>query len=365
MSQKISTSQAIILIIQLITPTAILVLPNIVAGYSEQDSWISVLLAMAFGLALALLFGSISRHTAGMPFIPWLETRFGRIAALVVGIVLFQYYLITLAEIFQEFANFLVDNILEDTPRFFLMMIALLVIVYAASHGIEVMARVGVFVFIIANLLFVISMCLQAGNLHFPYLLPIGEHSFKKLIQGSVSPISWLAMVQIILFLGPHLKQPSDARKVAVWGVVLSGAELLLTVIVSVAVFGPQLNQIYTYPSFSLIGIVKIGNFLERVDVIFISIWIFTMYVKMSLTMYALFQSFSHSFRNGSKHPFLIALGILCLLTSVSSFPKQSDLNYYFQVVDPLDALLVNVLLPLILWAFLLGTSKKIRKRGG
>ncbi|CAG7635229.1 endospore germination permease [Paenibacillus allorhizosphaerae] len=350
MEQKISAFQGILLIISTITPTAVLTVPNIVVRFSGQDAWISIMIAAIAGIGFAAFIGAICRQNRYETFPVWLKRRLGAKLGTVIGILLTYYYFVTLIVIVREFVNFLAENVLTRTPVYILIIMTVAVVLYAVGEGIEVIARINLIVVLLSLLILAGTVTLLVRDIHPRYLLPVWDHPAARIIQGSIVPASWFSEVAFLLLLAPFMNRPGEAGKAGVWGIALAVTELCMIVATVITVFGPRLVMHMSYPTFTLMGIIQITRFLERIDILFISIWICLMYLKMAIFMFGAFHCFVQTCRIRSEKPFLLALGLLTVMSSIYTWPRTSDLAHF--TAYPLSPYLFafNVLLPLVIW---------------
>jgi len=350
---KMTKLQGILLMMSTIAPTAIVSVPSVVVQLSEQDAWVSIIIAMVAGGLFSLLIGSICRQNTQTTFLDWLRVRLGSKAGTAIGILLTYYYLISVVIEMREFVNFIGENVLSRTPVYFLLIITVAVVMYGVSQGIVNIARVNLIVLPLSLLVFIVTGILLLKNIHIENLLPLWEHPLRKVAQGSMTPTTWLLQVSILLLIAPFMSKPEEAGKVGMWGIVLTSIELGIIVVAAITIIGSRLISIMSYPTFYMIGIIQIGTFLERIDLLFISIWICMMYVKMSIVMFATFHCFIHTFRIRNEKPFLLCLGLFTILTTMYAWPKSVDLAYFSKTVLIPYAITFNVLIPLVIWLLL------------
>ncbi|MFC5470754.1 endospore germination permease [Cohnella suwonensis] len=363
--QKISTFQAVVLVTHSITPTAMLILPSIAIGAASQDAWISVAAAWGCGIVIAILIGSICRLNPGLPFLTLIENRLGRAVGIVAGLLLVQYYMLSSSIILREFVDFLSDEVMKKTPVIVLAATALLVALYAVREGIEVVARIGVIVFVGSTVFIIVGISLQMNNVNLKHLLPIGEASFPQIVLGGLSSFGWISEASVLMLLSPYLSKPTHARRIAVWGTSIAGFELLLAVVMVLLIFGPELPKLLKYPTIITMEIIKYGSFLERIEFIFICLWIASLYIKLCIYFYGTVHFFVHLFRIRNKKPFPIALGILVLLTSLYTWSSNTYLTRHNEFTFFPYLAIMNVFLPLALWIGLKRKTGKTISSGG
>ncbi|MFC3798665.1 endospore germination permease [Cohnella sp. GCM10012308] len=363
MKEKITSFQASAVIMFTIAPTGILLVPGAVAAFAKQNAWQSVALGTLLGFGIAALIGYICNQNPGLPLMDWLEKRFGRWACIVIGLLLARYYITASVITLSEFSNFISDEVLHRTPQWLTMTIIILVVVYAVGQGIETIVRVNMITFLFSVLLIAAGSLLIAENMHAKQLLPLWEGSFAPVLKGSLLPASWLSEVAVLLLLAPYLNKKKSAISTGIAGVALAGAAICVTVAVSIATFGPHLVPLITYPGFFIVSVVEIGSLLERLEIVFISIWLLTMYLKLSVLVFGAAQCLTQTFRIRNERPFLLALGLFVMLNALCSWGNAADFYSFTVNTGFLDLLFSNVLLPALIAVGLLVTAKGTKGR--
>jgi spore germination protein KB len=364
MKEHISTIQLAALLYNAIVPTAILVVPNVVITHSHQDAWASILGATAIGVGLAFFLGMIVKANPGTSFPAWMKKRFGRFAGIAVGLLLTQYYISISSVILEEFTNILTDQILIESPSYVLMAVIMAIACYAVYMGIEVIARVNGVVTTITVVAYCISFFMFVNLIDLRQLQPVLNHSLSKISYGGLLPFGWISEIAILLILAPYLKNSATAGKAAVWGTVFAGFHLAITVTLCITVFGPHLPVQFRYPSFTMIEVIKLGTTLERLDILFVSFWLCTIYIKMFLFLFGAYHCLTETLGLKRSRPLLLALGLTIVMTAAVSLQDEGEFDMLSQHVTPYELFNLNVILPLIIGLGLLVTRKQSLKRG-
>lgn len=138
-------------------------------------------------------------------------------------------------------------------------------------------------------------------------------------------PTGLFSEIAYLLILLPFLQDRSKAGKIALAGVLMSGLHVGVTIVLTILVYGPGLPPLYQYPSFSMIEVIQIGHFMERIDILFVAFWICTIYVKIAVFLFGAYHCFTEAFRLRPSRPILGILLLWILLTS--SFAFQGDVK--------------------------------------
>lgn len=75
MNGKIGTTQAVLLVVNTILPTATVVLPIIISTYTEQDAPLAIILSTLAGLLIAWIVGTVIQNSNGAPFLDWVGRK--------------------------------------------------------------------------------------------------------------------------------------------------------------------------------------------------------------------------------------------------------------------------------------------------
>lgn len=351
MSRNLTFYQCASMIMMIIAPTAFLIVPTAVLNYASQDAWMSVLLSTAAAALLMAFLGVFARsNREGVPFIDWLAGRIGRPAAAAVGLALAVHYFATTSKALHEFIQFFSAEVMPNTPNAVLFGVSILVMMYAVAQGLETMGRICLLVTLMSVPMYLLSMLLLYTDIHPNFMLPIGENSFREIVQGSVTPFGLMSEGAVILLLAPYMAKPEQAPKAAFWGVLIVGMELLLAVVQALLVFGPNIVKNMRYPSFTLISVIEFGRFLERVDLFFVMYWTITVFIKLSLLLFGAVHCLERTFRvRAGKPPYLFAAGLLLLLDASLTWRRDYKLHSA-ENLSTLAMICLNLLLPLALW---------------
>ncbi|MBB6696037.1 endospore germination permease [Cohnella xylanilytica] len=366
MKRNLTFYQCATMIMMIIAPTAFLIVPTATLNYASQDAWMSVLLSTAAAALLMAVLGVFARsNREGVPFLDWLAGRIGRPAAAAAGLALAVHYFATTSKALHEFIQFLSAEVMPNTPNPVLYGVTILVMIYAAAEGLETMGRICLLATLMSAPMYALSMLLLYANVHPNFMLPIGENSFREIVQGSITPFGLMSEGAAILLFAPYMAKPEQAPKAAFWGVLLVGAELLLAVLQALLVFGPNIVKDMRYPSFTLISVIEFGRFLERVDLFFVMYWTVTVFIKLSLLLFVAVHCLERTFRvRAGQPPYLFAAGLLLLLDASLTWRRDYKLHSG-EYISNLALISLNVLLPLALWFACLAFRKGRRGIGG
>lgn len=364
MKPEISTLQTVAILINTITPTAVLSVPSVAIGFAANDAWISILIASAAGVVIAIVMAMICRGNPGLLFVEWIESRFGKVVGMLVGLLIGFYYFNAFCLIVRQFANFIADMVLDETPVIMLIAVMVAVAAFSVAHGIEAIARSAALILLMVILIIPVSVGLNFDDINLKKLLPIFDMGAARIGLATISPIGWLSEISILLIIQPYMKRPQSAMRAGVIGSLGSAAQLLIVTIMSVSIFGSEVVRMMAYPLFNTVGIVEVGEFLERIEIFTVSVWGMTMYIKMAVFLFASMHCITHAFKLKSNRHVLFGICVLAIVTTIVTWPRNTELGN-FVIVDSIPFLtLFNLILPVCIGFGLLATRGSDRKKG-
>jgi len=179
------------------------------------------------------------------------------------------------------------------------------------------------------------------------FLLPIGEHGWRPIIDGALYSFSALAEVYMIVLFQPHLR--GRIGKIGIVGlVVFLGLLTLGPVIGTISEFGPVEGEKLRYPAFAQWRLVTIGQYIEHLDFFAVFQWMSGSFIRVSMTLY-LVTELLFSSRRGRVWGIIalsVLLGIVMEIMATRQLFYRNLIHQYFHY----SGLLIAAL-SLVLWA--------------
>ncbi|KIL40979.1 hypothetical protein SD70_10180 [Gordoniibacillus kamchatkensis] len=346
---KISTGQAILLIVGTILPTAMLTAPTGIVKYATTDAWLSILLGTLIGICTAIVSSGIALMHPGLSFFQIMDKHLGRVCSKTVGVLFTAYFVVTSIDVLRQFTDFMMQSVLRKTPSVVLGGIAVLLALYAVYQGIEVIARVNSIVTVGGILVFAISTPVYFYEMKIGNLLPIFVSPIGRILMGAYLSSSWFTEVFVIVLLATFLNNPGRTRAVALIGVSATGLSLIWIVTGSIAIFGVGIIPLFDYPTFNVFRIIDVARFLERIDAFYIAIWVGMTIMKMSILVFFSHYCLCQTFGITEPKTFLAPFGLLTLTLSIVSW--SSKVEYKQFLMNSIGFyLLLSLVVPVILY---------------
>ncbi|MEK3901296.1 MULTISPECIES: GerAB/ArcD/ProY family transporter [unclassified Paenibacillus] len=294
-SKKLSSLQLFILTFGLTTGSSILDLPGTMAQIAREDAWIASLFCLLINLMMVVLCLMLSRLYPGQTLFEILESVLGQWLGKAVSLIYLFYFLILTSALLGDLGSFITTEVMPETPTEAIKMIFLIVIIVSAYKGIVIVARLSELLFPWLLLLLTLLVLALIPQANWTHILPILEDGLKPVMSAGIQSAMFQEPIVLLSFL-PLMKQSGKQARALLGGTALGGLILFVLTLLSVLVLGIEQTSNSNYPVFILAKAINIGNILQRVEGMLVTIWIMTFFIKISLLFLLILQNFQAVF---------------------------------------------------------------------
>lgn len=349
---KINASQLFVLIVLFEMGSAILFG---LGSSAKQDAWITILLGLAFGLLLFLIYYRLYVFYPDLPLTSYLQEILGKWLGRMIGVVYSIYFMYIATRVLRDFGDLLTSTIYTNTPLFVVNTLMILTITYAIHKGIEVIARVGQLYFAVIYFLAIIGMLLIvfSGLIHLENLRPFLENGWKAIFRTTIRETITFPFGEMIVFtmLLPFLNEKKKAKLVCLGGMILAGINITLTTIINIASLGVDSFTQSTFPLLSTISKIQIAEFIERLDVFFMLYLVIGGFFKVTIFYYTAVLGAADIFQFKNQRKLVFPIGFIILIASLTIASNFSEhlleglkfVPYYIQW--PIQIIIPSILL--------------------
>lgn len=285
--ETMSKRQFVILTALFVIGDTILFVPAAVSREAWQDAWLSALLAMAAGLCFAGFFGILAGLFPRMTLNEMSERALGPWLGKAASLLFVGYFLIDSGIILWQVGDFMVTHIMPETPVQSFLILFMLIVVLGYRLGPGTVVRSAEILFFCVVVLFALLVLLLSPQFEAERLRPFLEEGPVSVVRGALLLIGYYMESFILLMLVPHLKNTGSLTGSYLLGMTIGSFVLTVTIFLCILVLGPDLTQMQMFTTYVLAKKINIANFLERIEVIMASLWLFTLFFKLYVCYYA------------------------------------------------------------------------------
>lgn len=348
---KISLYQLFVLILLFELGSAILVPLAIDA---KQDAWLAIFFGLVGGLFLFWVNYRVFLYYPELAPPEYMQKLLGKILGTLLAFCYIIYFMYLAARVLRDFGEMLLTFAYLETPLFIVNALLMLVIIYAVSKGIEIVARTGelffVFIYFLAITGFI--LILFSGLIDINNLKPILEEGIFPVVRVVFTQTLYVPFGEAVVFsmIFPYLSKRKSAKKVGLFAIGLSGINLVITMAINIGVLGVDLTARSQFPLLSTIQSIQVAEFLERLDVFFMISTVICIFFKVSIYFYAAVASTAVIFKINEPSRLTYPMGMVILFMSVtiaSSYAEhlKEGLEFVTRYLHPFFLVVIPMLL--------------------
>ncbi|BAR87703.1 spore germination protein (plasmid) [Bacillus thuringiensis serovar tolworthi] len=306
----ISLSQFIFIIHGAQVGTGILFLPRTLAEKSGTDGWLVLPLCYLFSTVASIAWIQIARRYSQQ----LLNNKMGGIIKKTIVIIYIVYFSFYAWVVILNGMLYIKGNLLPKTPDYFIIILFLIPTYLVVSEKIYVLGRYSEIVFYLTIwivLLFLIP--LKEGIIL--NMLPIFKNGIDGILNAFPQAIFPFTGFEIVFCIYPYLMRKQDAIK----GIVIANSITLVFYIFMTLscfiFFSPDEITSYNQPVLSILKIIEV-SFLERFDLIIITLYLFVVFTAWIPYIYAGLLCIGN-LTNQENNNIHICIFFLCIILSV------------------------------------------------
>lgn len=359
--EKIGKFEVIALFITIISNNIIINISTIIVNNSSTGAWLNIIYLTLICLVFIFFICKFFKPFINSDILDVSEFLGGKILKTIMAILYVALFIISSATCIRYFSNSLKLIYFNYTPLVFLILLMIIPVVIANRYGLKGISGANL-IFLPVAVFSIITLFFTASqDFVWERLFPALGYGAKETFLLQITNIFAFDVIGYLYFLKPFLKKETDFKKISIIAVILCGLYLLLSIISLLMSFAFIMQTDETLSLYLLTRLISFGNFLQRVDAIFIFIWILTILSYLSLNLFIITQIIKKTINLKSTaqiiYPIAVFIFSIGLLFKNIMSIKLFISNFY----NIYSAILIFIISFIIL---LLAYIKKKKKQG-
>jgi len=209
----------------------------------------------------------------------------GNLLKWIIGITYISYFITFSGNLLNIFSTCLQIIYFPLTLLFYIRLLLIIsaIITCLFKHNAIYRSNLIIFPILVLSFLFLFFSDIKFFNVENIYPI-FGKSIFTTFVSGLNNLIIFQTLTYI-LFLPPMLKEPSHIKKIAINSIVFSCIFILLTVATVLFTFNGLTEIDELLPLFSAVKYIDFGSFFQKMDSIFLLIWIISFVSYLGITL--------------------------------------------------------------------------------
>lgn len=326
---KIGTKEAIMVVLIIIITHTISSLPRDILVVTKSATIINLIFVSMLAILFAYLVVKLMKNFAGSDIVDISEYLGGKVFKNIIGIIFILYFLITSSLLLRNFCESL--KIIYYPMTNILFIITFFVIAVCIANRLDFNASLKTNLLIVPLVLASIVFLFFANmNKFVPQrAFPIfGDGLFQTFILG-LGNLSAFGGITFLYFLPPYLKEPEKMKKIALVSIGISAIYLILCVATLLFMFSFFINTNEITPLYNATRYIEFGSFFQRLESIFLLVWILAFACYLSITSKFAMSIFKKLTHIETKKPLIDIFGLLIL--GIALVPKNYAISSIFE----------------------------------
>lgn len=284
-----------------------------VAVYTEQDSWITVLLAGGtIHIVIWMMYRMLDKEQGDLISIH--ESTFGKWVG---GFLtfLFMLYLVTLGiTILRTFIEVLQVWMFPLIKTWAFSLVYLIAVYYIITGGFRTVVG-ACFLGVVVPFYLVFTFLAPLEFANFRNLLPVYDHSIKEIVSSmKTMTLSYLGF-ELLLVYYPFIKKPETSQKWAHYGNLFTVFLYLYLMLITLVYFTPDHLKRTIWATLTMWKIIRFP-FVERFEYIGIASWVVVIFPNLCLVFWAASRTAKRLFKVKQKKMLIAFLVITLIINS-------------------------------------------------
>lgn len=360
--EKISKFEAIALFITLTTNEVIFNIPHTLIASVGSSSWINGIYIFILALFFTMIFLNLFKPFKGLDILDISDFLGGRTLKTIIGIIYIIFFITILAFSTRFFSSFLQTIYFEATPLAILLVFFLIAPLLCNLLGFKSISSINLIIMPIALITIIILFIFSINEFEPSRLFPILGNGFDAIFFRGTTNIFAFTCFSFLYFIQPCLKDDKNFKSITWAAVIISWFYLFLSVISLLLTFSFILVSDDMMSLYLLARMLEFGRFFQRVDAIFLFIWVSANLSFLSFTLYFISKIFK-KITNIIYEKQIIFFTIPIIFAIALLINDISQIKFFSRVIYKYSTcIIVFIISPLILFLANLKHKRGVKK---
>lgn len=322
-----------------------------VGSDAKQDVWIAILVAIIFAVPAMAVYSRILSLFPGKNLFEILNTVFGKITGKAIAVLYIWFAFHLGALVLTNFYQFIKVVSFPETPQFVPIMLMGILCIWVVKEGIEVLGRWSQFAILLLVFIIFSVVTLNLTMADFDNLRPVLYDGIKPVFNSAFSTFSF-PFAETVLFLAVFnlAKDKNKPYKIYFTALLFGGFIVLLIAVRNILVMGSNFVGTLYFPAYSVVSLIEIGDFLQRIEVAVSVVFLYAGFVKISVCLLAACKGMDSLLQLGNYRQIVAPVGFLMMIFSCNIYDNIMEMQEWAFKVYKFYAFPFQVLLPIIIW---------------
>ncbi len=295
-------------------------------------AWYGTIISCLIGLVFFMLIYLLMKRFPGNNIIQIFEAVLGKVAGKFVTLLFAAYILYYAASNLREFIEMIKAYNLPYTPPSILIFGFIAVASIVAFWGLEGIVRISTLIFIPVLIGIAIILLLAIPYYDADYLKPYGGYGIMNTLITSFLRSSAYEEFFILTIIINSIHGIKSFKKIGIISILISGAVFSVSLLCYLMAFLYSEGSENLSGIFQLSRLIYFNRYIQRVESIFLFIWVIASLVAVSTSFYISIHLYSKTFKIPNHRPVIIPFAFLLFMVALipSNISEVIEVNILF-----------------------------------
>lgn len=326
---KLGNFEAITAILIITISHSILTLPKAIISSTASAAILNIIYVSIIALAICLLICKLMNKFPGMDILDISEFLGGKFLKRIVGFLFLIYIAFIASTLLRTFANCLQVVYYPMTDLVFIIALFIIGISIACHLKFDTVFRSNIIIIPIAILSIIFLFVANTKYFNFSNIYPIFGNGIDATFISGVSNIFAFGGIAILYLLPSKLKNPNQFKRLSIISIIISSIYLILTIASILLMFNTFSLSNELSPLYSAVRYIEFGTFFQRLDSLFLLIWILSFCCYLGTSINFSMNTFKKI--TNIKNSKLIIYPFVLLILACSLLPKNESITTFLE----------------------------------
>ncbi len=316
-TQKIGYVEAIALITIVMINKIILNTPKDIIANTGPSSWLNVIYLSIISITIVFLITKFLKNFPGYDILDISEFLGGRVLKTILGIAYISLLIMLTTCIIKNLSETLRIIYFKSSPILFINLFFIVSSIICNRFSLKVIAKANLIIAPIIFLSIIIILASSVRNFMPQRIFPILGYGINQTFFSGLTNIFSFSGMLYILFLPPLLDRPDKLRRMSVVAIIISSVYLFLSVTCLLLSLSFTLHSDESFSLYVLTRNLEYGRFIQRVDAIFILVWIIAIISYINIPIFLCIYLFKKLTNISDSNSFNYSINLLILAISI------------------------------------------------
>lgn len=283
-NKKIGNFEAIALVLTVMVNHVVLNLPKSIIASSSSGTIINVIFISIVALLIVYLISKLLERFPSLDILDISNFLGGKWLKNIVGILFLSYFLFTVSIVLRSFSEGLKIVFFPRSTVAIIIILFLLTIVITNKLGFQSIVRSNLFLMPIFIFTILFIFFANIGNFTIERMLPLFGNGLYTTLFSGLSNIFAFSGICYLYFIPPFLKDSKSQKKIGLISIALSGICLIFSVATLLFISPSVIISEEIFPLYLASRNIAFGRFFQRLDAVFLLIWIISLTAYLSIS---------------------------------------------------------------------------------